>query len=88
MLRSGLPGLRYQGCFGLAPGNAERRFFFFLTLGQHTAELVNARKLLDLPVERENRPARVQSDVEESEGEAEELAEVSFYFQTCSGVYW
>jgi len=43
---------------------------------------------LDLPVERENRPARVQSDVEESEGEAEELAEVSFYFQTCSGVYW
>jgi hypothetical protein len=25
MLRSGHPGLRYQGCFGLAPGNAERR---------------------------------------------------------------
>ncbi len=25
MLRSGHPGLRYQGCFGLAPGNTERR---------------------------------------------------------------
>ncbi len=28
MLRSGHPGLRYQGCFGLAPGNAERRKSF------------------------------------------------------------
>ncbi|DBB08830.1 TPA: hypothetical protein ACH3X3_007484 [Trebouxia sp. C0006] len=41
------------------------------------AELVNARKLLDLPVERENRPARVESDVKESEEEAEGLTEVS-----------
>jgi len=30
MLRSGHPGLRYQGCFGLAPGNAERCKSFFL----------------------------------------------------------
>ncbi len=32
MLRSGHPGLRYQGCFGLAPGNAERCKSFFSTL--------------------------------------------------------
>ncbi len=37
MLRSGHPGLRYQGCFGLAPGNAERRksFFFARIVGAH-----------------------------------------------------
>ena len=45
--------------------------------GLTPAELVNARKLLDLPVERENRPARVESDVKESEDEAEGLTEVS-----------
>ena len=45
--------------------------------GLTPAELVNARKLLDLPVERENRPARVESDVKESEEEAEGLTEVS-----------
>ena len=28
MLRSGHPGLRYQGCSGLAPGNAERHHCF------------------------------------------------------------
>ncbi|KAL0041034.1 hypothetical protein WJX77_002825 [Trebouxia sp. C0004] len=46
-----------------------------LTLGQHTAELVSVRKLLDLPVERESTPARVESDEEESEEKEEELAE-------------
>ena len=29
MLSSGHPGLRYQGCSGLAPGNAERHKSFF-----------------------------------------------------------
>ena len=30
MLCSGHPGLRYQGCSGLAPGNADRRKSFFI----------------------------------------------------------
>ncbi len=33
MLRSGHPGLRYQGCSGLAPENAERRKSFCCFLG-------------------------------------------------------
>ena len=72
-------------CKGIIRANGLRKVSS-LTLGQHTAELVNARKLLDLPVERENRPARVESDVEESEEEAERLTEVSFYSQTGLGV--
>ena len=72
-------------CKGIIRANGLRKVSS-LTLGQHTAELVNARKLLDLPVERENRPARVESDVEESEEEAERLTEVSFYSQTGVGV--
>ncbi len=32
MLRSGHPGLRYQDCFGLAPGNAERCKSFFYSI--------------------------------------------------------
>ncbi len=59
-------------CKGIIRANGLRK-----VSGLTPAELVNARKLLDLPVERENRPARVESDVKESEEEAEGLTEVS-----------
>ncbi len=60
MLRSGHPGLLYQGCFGLAPGNAKGvKVFFYsarwlspfetFTLRQRVAQGMVKQKHLDRP---------------------------------------